>query len=137
MLEEAVKAVLPGVAKTEIREEKELAVEIEKGVLIGLTGTMTGKLILNGLEATFQGISELMYGMRLEGPMLESFTGELGNMIGGNFSIGLSKINIPIDIATPTILQANTRISGYSSGVMIKTLLQNNQQVELYYFHDN
>lgn len=137
MLEEAVRAVLPGVANTELREEKELAVDIEMGVIIGLTGTLNGKLVLNGMEATFQGISELMYGMKLEGPMLESFTGELGNMISGNFSIGLSQMNIPVDITAPAILQGNTRISGYSSGVVIKTFLQNNHQVEFYYLHDN
>lgn len=137
ILEQAVKAVLPGVLSTEIREENESAVEIKMGVIIGLTGNIKGKLILSGVEATFQGISEMMYGMRLDGLMLESFTGELGNMIGGNFSIGLSQINVKIDITAPTILQGNARISGYRSGVMIKTFLQNTSQVDLYFLHDN
>lgn len=137
MLEKAVRAVLPGVVNTEIREEDELAVDIEMCAVIGLTGTLNGKLVLKGMEDTFQGISELMYGMKLEGPMLQSFTGELANMIGGNLSIGLSQMNIPVDITAPTILQGNTRISVYRSGVVIKTLLQNNQLVEFYYFHDN
>lgn len=94
LLKKAVLAVLPGVVSTEIREENESAVEIKMGVIIGIIGNIKGKLILSGLESAFQGISELMYCMRLDGPMLESFTGELGNMIGGNFSIGLSQINI-------------------------------------------
>nr|WP_251027627.1 chemotaxis protein CheX [Bacillus sp. ISL-41] len=106
------------------------------GVIIGLTGDIKGKLVLSGVEDTFQGISEMMYGMRLEGAMLESFTGELGNMIGGNFSIMLSKINVSTDITAPTIIQGNARISGYRSGVLIKTLLQNNHQVEFYYLHE-
>ncbi|MBT2641702.1 chemotaxis protein CheX [Bacillus sp. ISL-41] len=135
-LEEAVRAVLPSVTNTEIREKNELAVEIHMGVIIGLTGDIKGKLVLSGVEDTFQGISEMMYGMRLEGAMLESFTGELGNMIGGNFSIMLSKINVSTDITAPTIIQGNARISGYRSGVLIKTLLQNNHQVEFYYLHE-
>jgi len=47
--------------------KKELAVEIEEGAIIGLTGNLNGKLVLKGLEATFQWISELLYGMKPEG----------------------------------------------------------------------
>ena len=53
------------------------------GVLIGMTGDVRGRLIIDGNEHTFGKIGEGMFGMVVEGEMLESFAGELGNMIAG------------------------------------------------------
>lgn len=136
LLQQAVKTVVPGVAETVLIKENGPSIELAMGIIIGITGSFSGKLVLAGLETTFQGISEMMYGMRLDGMMLESFAGEIGNMIGGHFSIELSKNNVPIDITAPTILQGSARISGYRSGILIKTLLMNNSQIEVYFLHD-
>jgi chemotaxis protein CheX len=136
MLVDAVKSVIPGVTDTVLRKQNETSIDIEMGVIIGLTGSFSGKLVLTGLESTFQGISEMMYGMILEGAMLESFAGEIGNMIGGHFSIGLSKYNVPIDITAPMILQGNARISGYRAGSRVQALFINNSQLEIYFLQD-
>jgi chemotaxis protein CheX len=137
ILEQAVKMVIPGVADTQLREVDEPGIELEIGIIIGITGSLRGKLVLSGLDTAFQGIGEMMYGMKLDGPMLESFAGELGNMIGGNFSIELSKFNVPIDITAPTILHGNTRISGYRSAMQIRTILMNDSNFEVYLLLDN
>ena len=50
-------------------------------MLIGITGDVKGLLVLEGNEIVFGGIGEAMFGMPLEGEMLGSFSGELGNMI--------------------------------------------------------
>lgn len=136
LLQQAVKTVIPGVAETVLTEEGETSIELAMGVIIGITGGFGGKLVLSGLESMFQEISELMYGMKLEGAMLESFAGEIGNMIGGHFSIELSKNNVPIDITSPTILQGSARISGFQTGVRIQTLLMNSSQIEVYFLQD-
>ena len=56
---------------------------LQYGVLIGLTIDMNGKLILAGDTSIFASIGEAMFGMQLENEMLTSFSGELGNMIAG------------------------------------------------------
>lgn len=136
LLGQAVMSVIPGVIETATKEVIEAAVEIEMGVIIGFTGEIKGKLILSGMESTFQGISEMMYGMRLEGAMLESFTGELGNMISGNFSNELSKTSVQTDICAPTILNGHSRLSGFNIGVQIHITLQNSEQFQLYFLQD-
>lgn len=54
------------------------------GVLIGLTGSAAGRLILLGRTELFAKIADEMFGMELHGDMLTSFCGELCNMLGGN-----------------------------------------------------
>src|SRR5699024_5787188 len=54
------------------------------GVLIGITGDVKGQLILSGEQHVFGSIGKAMFGADLEGDMLMSFSGELGNMIAGS-----------------------------------------------------
>ncbi len=49
-------------------------VNIQFGVLIGMTGDIRGHLVLSGKSSLFQTIGEKMFGMVLDGPMLSSFT---------------------------------------------------------------
>ena len=59
-------------------EQKEMA------VLIGIIGDVKGRIIIDSSAEFFSAIGATMFGMPLEGEMLESFTGELGNMVAGN-----------------------------------------------------
>ena len=68
------------------------------GVLIGMTGDVRGRLIIDGDEMTFGSIGEAMFGMRVEGEMLQSFAGELGNMIAGTLSTTICKYEMEMDI---------------------------------------
>jgi chemotaxis protein CheX len=83
------------------------------GVLIGMTGDLRGRIIIDGEEQAFSKIGEAMFGMLLEGEMLESFAGELGNMIAGNLSIYLSGQGLQIDITPPTVLVGETKVYGF------------------------
>jgi chemotaxis protein CheX len=74
------------------------------GVLIGMKGNISGKIIIDASEEIFQKIGERMFGMILEGEMLESFAGELGNMLAGSLSTSISNHGFEIDITPPTIL---------------------------------
>lgn len=112
---ETVKTVLPfevSVAKPSILREPFEQNSI--GVLIGITGDIRGRVMIDGDENTLGKIGESMFGMYLEGEMLQSFAGELGNMIAGNFSTMLAKHKIDMDITPPTVLVGNTKIYGFT-----------------------
>ncbi|MDX8362925.1 MULTISPECIES: chemotaxis protein CheX [Bacillaceae] len=89
------------------------------GVLIGITGDIRGRLIIEGNPTVFGGVGEIMFGMPLEGEMLESFTGEFGNMIAGNLSTQLSQQGINIDITPPTVLVGQTKIYGFEKAFRV------------------
>ncbi len=76
----------------------------EWGVLVGITGDIRGNLLVKGTSQTFGQLGQNLFGMPLEGAMLESFTGELGNMIAGNFSSHIFQRGFSIDITPPTLM---------------------------------
>lgn len=84
------------------------------GVLIGMTGDVRGRVIIDGEEQVFGKIGEGMFGMFLEGEMLESFAGELGNMIAGNLSTNISQRGFDMDITPPTVLVGQTKVYGFN-----------------------
>jgi len=106
------------------------------GVLIGITGSMDGKLVFTGDMTTFASIGNGMYGMPLEGEMLLSFSGELGNMIAGGLSTSLAANNTDINITTPTILQGNTKLSGYKQALKLGVLFKDIGQLDTYLLID-
>ncbi|WP_445506019.1 chemotaxis protein CheX [Niallia sp. 03190] len=89
------------------------------GVLIGLTGDFRGRIIIDGNELVFGKIGESMFGMALEGVMLESFSGELGNMIAGNLTTFVSKNGIEMDITPPTVLIGETKMYGFNKALRL------------------
>lgn len=84
------------------------------GVLIGMTGDVRGRVIIDAEEAVFGKIGEGMFGMFLEGEMLESFAGELGNMIAGNLSTFIFQQGFEMDITPPTVLVGQTKVFGFN-----------------------
>ena len=111
-------------------------IEVQKGTSIGFVGSIQGKLVLAGAKETFQRIGEVMFGMTLEDEMLDSFVGELGNMIAGNFSTTLSVKNISTDISAPASLKGDTTISGYKIAGWVNSLLDNQESLDLYILLD-
>src|SRR5690625_2940220 len=79
----SVEMIVPVDFKIDRPLEINRGVHLFFGVLVGLTGDVHGKLIFTGKEEVFGAVSERMYGMGLEGEMLQSFSAELGNMISG------------------------------------------------------
>jgi chemotaxis protein CheX len=95
------------------------------GVLIGMTGDVRGRLIIDGNELTFGKIGEGMFGMMVEGEMLESFAGELGNMIAGTLSTFISQQGMEMDITPPTVLVGQTKIYGFEKAFRLPITIQN------------
>lgn len=96
---------------------------IQYGVLIGITGDVRGKMILSGNPQTFSKIGEVMYGMPLEGDMLISFSGELGNMVAGGLSTKIVENGININITSPTMMQGDTTLYGFKQGINVMSSL--------------
>lgn len=99
-------------------------IQQEMGVLIGLTGVLPGRLFLYGASAVFSGLAEKMYGMKLTGDMLESFVGELGNMIGGNLCSHAATADIHLEITPPTVIIGETKLSGFSTAIRLPVQVQ-------------
>ncbi|MDQ0243835.1 chemotaxis protein CheX [Bacillus fengqiuensis] len=74
-------------------------------VHIGLTGDVSGSLIIKGEESTFSNLAQSMFGMEVEGAMLQSFTCELGNMIAGNLATEATNAQVSLDITTPSLYE--------------------------------
>ncbi|WP_075982072.1 chemotaxis protein CheX [Bacillus massilinigeriensis] len=123
---ESVKAVLP----FEVAVEKpslftQPFTQHSVGVLIGMTGDLRGRIIINGEESIFGKIGEGMFGMALEGEMLESFAGELGNMIAGNLSTSISEKGFEMDITPPTVLVGQTKVYGFEKAFRLPIQMEN------------
>lgn len=122
----AIKSVLP--LTMEIKKPTLINQHIEQeaiSVLIGMTGDLPGRLILDGSEECMGKIGEAMFGMPLEGEMLESFSAELGNMIAGNLATSLAQSNTIIDITTPTVLVGKARMSGFEQAISLPIQIEN------------
>ena len=124
----AIKSVLP--LAMEINEPKFINQHFEQeaiSVLIGMTGEglLPGRLIIDGDEECMSKIGEAMFGMPLQGEMLESFSAELGNMIAGNLATTLAQSNTIIDITPPTVLIGKARMSGFNSALRLPIQLEN------------
>ncbi|GAB3068783.1 chemotaxis protein CheX [Virgibacillus ainsalahensis] len=133
---QSLNAVIP--MNHEITRPKltEGSLNLQFGVLIGITGDVKGNLILAGEIPVFALIGQSMYGMPLEGEMLESFSGELGNMIAGGLATNIVEHEIKIDITHPTIVQGNTRMSGYDKAIYISVQFEGSGEMEMYLLLD-
>lgn len=103
---------------------KEPYIQQEIGVLIGLVGDLKGRIIIDGTLDVFSSIGSSMFGMPLEGPMLESFTGELGNMIAGNLCTYAGQHELVLDITPPTVMVGNTKLYGFQQAVTLTTTIE-------------
>ena len=92
----------------------------EMGVLIGIVGDLKGRIILDSMPATFSNIGNTMFGMPLEGEMLESFTGEFGNMIAGNLCTHVGQNGLELDITPPTVMVGHTKLYGFQQAFQLK-----------------
>lgn len=96
------------------------ALHVNFAVLIGITGNIKGNLVINGDSAVFGMIGEKMFGMPLEGEMLKSFAGEMGNMMAGGISTSIAEEGIQVDITAPAVLEGDTKVSGFEKKARIE-----------------
>lgn len=128
----AVKSVLPLTIETEKPDLINQPFEQESlSVLIGMTGDIPGRLIIEGSESCMGKIGEAMFGMPLEGEILESFTSELGNMIAGNLATTLAQSNINMDITPPTVLVGKAKMYGFEKAIRLPIHLQNTGTIHI------
>lgn len=112
------------------------SVNLDYGVLIGFTGDISGKMIFSAQRNVFGTIGENMYGMALEGEMLASFSGELGNMIAGGISTKVIDNGYKTDITSPTIMEGDTTITGYNQALQVPVTLENVGNLHIYLLLD-
>lgn len=94
-------------------------IQQEIGVLIGFIGDLKGRIIIDSVQSTFGELASKMFGMPIEGEMLESFTGEFGNMLAGTICTYIAAQNIQIDITPPTVMVGKTKLYGFESAYNI------------------
>ncbi|MDT8858779.1 chemotaxis protein CheX [Alkalihalobacillus sp. MEB130] len=115
----SIKNVVPLTIQGHNHQINDQSIDIKLGVLIGITGDLNGKLILAGETPIFSSIGQSMFGMPLEGEMLDSFIGELGNMIAGSFSTIIAEYEVITDITSPMIMKGNAELSGFEKGFSV------------------
>lgn len=99
-------------------EQKEIS------VLIGLVGGIKGRLILETTTDVIGQIGQAIFGMSIEGEMIESFTGELGNMVAGNLCTLLEKDGLVLDISPPTVMTGVTKFYGFIQAFKLPVRLE-------------
>lgn len=80
--------------------------------------------MIEGTNGCMSNIGESMFGMLLEGEMLESFAAEFGNMLGGNIANSLAGENALIDITPPTVIVGNTKMYGFHEAIHLPISLK-------------
>ena len=132
----AIKSVEDIIPTTIHVEEPKIAEHEETiiclGVQVMLIGDIQAKLIIQGDTNIFQKVAGLMFGMELEGDMLISFTGELGNMIGGKVSMQISNLGIHTDITTPNVLTEEHQVIIKEDTVVTNIHLQEYGKFQLF-----
>ncbi|MBM7647937.1 chemotaxis protein CheX [Bacillus ectoiniformans] len=95
------------------------------GVFVGITGDLPGRLMIEGSAEGFGKLGSVMFGMPIEGEMIESFSGELGNMVAGNLGSNLFQKGITIDITPPTIIVGNSKLYGFKKAIQLPIKFEN------------
>ncbi|HHY73527.1 MAG TPA: chemotaxis protein CheX [Bacillus bacterium] len=129
---ESVKGVIP--VPLEIGKPSLMAEPLqqsEMGVLIGMVGHVRGRLVIESESNTFGKIGEIMFGMPLEGEMLHSFTGELGNMIAGNLCTIVAQKGLEIDITPPTVMVGASKLYGFERAFRVPVEIKDTGQIQI------
>ncbi|MFB1080869.1 chemotaxis protein CheX [Jeotgalibacillus sp. JSM ZJ347] len=86
-------------------------------VLIGMTGEIKGNILIDGGKQHFSSLGHTMYGMHLEGDMLVSFIGEIGNMIAGNLTTYISSEGVEMDITPPSVMSGEATLHNFKQAI--------------------
>ncbi|ATP39691.1 chemotaxis protein CheX [Solibacillus sp. R5-41] len=108
----------------------------EMGVLIGLIGDLKGRIIIDSTPEIFGAVGSSMFGMPLDGAMLESFTGELGNMIAGNLCTYAGQYELELDITPPTVMVGNTKLYGFQQAFNLPATIDGAGDISILYTID-
>ncbi|EOD01627.1 chemotaxis protein CheX [Caldisalinibacter kiritimatiensis] len=117
------KEIISQVANIEVTQKdfyfkKEVVLKDNIGIIIGMTGTLKGQVVISLTEDIAKKIaSNMMGGMPVAvlDEMAKSAICELGNMILGNAAVGLYDFGASVDITPPSVLQGNHMVYTSSS----------------------
>ncbi len=101
------------------------------GVLIGLTGDLSGQVLIEGEHPSFSFIAQQMFGAAIEGEMLESFVGELGNMISGNMVTNISAREINLDISPPAVIVGESKFTAFDNAINIPVTITASETINI------
>jgi chemotaxis protein CheX len=104
---------------------KETALQTGMCVLVGFTGEIAGRMLIDGGNESFGRLGENMYGMALEGEMLHSFVGEIANMVAGNICTLISEKGRKVDITPPTITVEEMKLLGFEKVIFVPLAIEN------------
>ncbi|WP_093213262.1 chemotaxis protein CheX [Sediminibacillus albus] len=125
----------PDVGKARVFQD---SLTVPFGVLIELTGDVQGTLVLKGEEGLFGSIGEAMFGMPLDGEMLLSFSGELGNMIAGSISTSIYSKGFQTDIKSPMVTEKDgTVIEDFQQAIQVELTYQSIGDMEIFLLLNN
>jgi len=128
---QSIKLVIPLSIELESPKLIQGSKSSEMGVEIGIVGDLKGKIVFQAPVQTFSAIGNTMFGMPLEGEMLYSFAGELGNMIAGNISTIIYQGGTQIDITPPNVIKEENNFPELKKGIEIQTTLQDAGQFQI------
>lgn len=97
----------------------ETALLTEMCVLVGFTGEICGRMLIDGSIQSFRRLGEMMFGMELEGEMLHSFVGEIANMVAGSICTFISQKGRNVDITPPTIMEGEIKLFGFVKAILV------------------
>ncbi|MBU9721768.1 MULTISPECIES: chemotaxis protein CheX [Bacillaceae] len=101
------------------------------GVLIGLTGDLGGQVLIEGDLDAFSSVAEVMFGMKVEGEMLESFVGEFGNMVSGNMATHISNSDIILNISPPTVVVGGSKFTAFEKGIKMSVTFNTDKVINI------
>lgn len=104
--------------QAEVSTSNEPISKDEIGVSINFTNSEYC-MILDGQRVVFSRMSEAIFGMYMEGEMLDSCVSEIANIIAGGTTTILGEQGVSLDITTPSLLQDNFHFNEQSSKLML------------------
>lgn len=104
--------------QAEVSTSNEPISKDEIGVSINFTNSEYC-MILDGQRVVFSRMSEAIFGMYMEGEMLDSCVSEIANIIAGGTTTILGEQGVLLDITTPSLLQDNFHFNEHANKLML------------------
>lgn len=109
--------------QTEVRISNEPIRKDEIGVSINFTNSEYC-MILDGQRVVFSRMSEAIFGMYMEGEMLDSCVSEIANIIAGRTTTILGEQGVALDITPPSLLEENHHFDSQTNKLMLPISIQ-------------
>ncbi len=107
------------IARSDSMPGDESATVDELGIAIRFENPIGIEMIMDGERRMFSKMSEMIFGMPMEGEMLDSCAQEFVNIIAGGTTTLLSNRGITADITPPSLLNASTSVEGCKGGLAL------------------